>query len=110
MTGTHTASRLVPAVCESAGRLANPLKMEVGRQEIEEHMSFLNRKNEGNDQKKDSGEPLPSKEGRREKTLIVEASSDTQMPKAVIPSATGPQHTARSRLEHLYRISKILAE
>ena len=33
-----------------------------------------------------------------------------RMPKGVSPPTTGPQHTAWSRLEHLYRISKILAE
>jgi hypothetical protein len=52
-------------------------------------MSFVNRR-VGNDQKIDS--------------------SSAPMPKAVTPPTTGPQHTAWSRLEHLYRISKILAE
>src|ERR1051326_6885917 len=45
-----------------------------------------------------------------EKTIVVVSSSDVLMPKAVSPPTTGPQHTAWSRLEHLYRISKILAE
>lgn len=46
----------------------------------------------------------------KEKTIVVTSSSDTRMPKAVSPPTAGPQHTAWSRLEHLYRISKILAE
>ncbi len=73
-------------------------------------MSFVNRKDEGKDQRKDLSERGPSIEGSREKTIAVESSHHTQMPKAVSPPTTGPQHTAWSRLEHLYRISKILAE
>ena len=46
----------------------------------------------------------------KEKTVIVETLCTTPIPTAVIPPATGPQHTAWSRLEHLYRISKVLAQ
>src|ERR1051326_1245593 len=74
-------------------------------------MSFLNRKDEENDQEKDSLERRSSKQGRpTEKKIVAASSSDVRMPKAVSPPTTGPQHTAWSRLEHLYRISKILAE
>src|SRR5579862_525685 len=72
-------------------------------------MSFMNRKDEENEQKKDSSERSP-KQRLKENTIVVTSSSDTRMPKAVSPPTTGPQHTAWSRLEHLYRISKILAE
>src|SRR5437867_13260369 len=73
-------------------------------------MSFVNRNDEENDQKKDSLERRSSKKGPSEKTVVVASSSEAQMPKAVSLATTGPQHTAWSRLEHLYRISKILAE
>src|SRR6476620_289957 len=73
-------------------------------------MSFVNRNDEGNDNKKDSLEKRSSKQRPTEKTIVVTSSSDARMPKAVSPPTTGPQHTAWSRLEHLYRISKILAE
>jgi|ERR1051326_3114418 signal transduction histidine kinase len=74
-------------------------------------MSFVNRKGEENDQKRDSLERRLSKQRRpAEETIVVASSSDVPMPKAVSPPTTGPQHTAWSRLEHLYRISKILAE
>jgi signal transduction histidine kinase len=46
----------------------------------------------------------------KDQKKIVETSATAQMPKAVSPPTTGPQHTAWSRLEHLYRISKVLAE
>jgi K+-sensing histidine kinase KdpD len=45
-----------------------------------------------------------------EKTIVIASSSEVQLPEAARPPTTGPQHTAWSRLEHLYRISKILAE
>src|SRR6478672_1561610 len=44
------------------------------------------------------------------KPIVVASSSEARMPNPVPPPTTGPQHTAWSRLEHLYRISKILAE
>src|SRR2546427_3492991 len=73
-------------------------------------MSFVNRNDEENDQKKDSLERRSSKKGPSEKTVVVASSSEAQMPKAVSLATAGPQHTAWSRLDHLYRISKILAE
>ena len=73
-------------------------------------MSFVNRKDKENDHKKDSLEQRSLKQQPSEKTIVVASSSEARMPKAVSPPTTGPQHTGWSRLEHLYRISKTLAE
>lgn len=44
-----------------------------------------------------------------EKTLLVEAGSAASLPKAVGPPDAGPKQSSWSRLDHLYRISKLLA-
>jgi len=71
-------------------------------------MSTPTPKNEGNDPQKGSLERQTSERRSKEKNVNVEPT--TQIPTAVIPSATEPQHTAWSRLEHLYRIGKVLAQ
>jgi len=69
----------------------------------------VSRKDERNDPKKDSLERSSSNPALTGKT-VSESSSDVRMPKAVSRPTTGPQHNVWIRLEHLYRISKILAE
>jgi K+-sensing histidine kinase KdpD len=73
-------------------------------------MSALNRKNKDNKREKDSSqaqEPIP-REQPREKTVVIKARSIAKMPKAVSPPTSGAQHKGWSRLDHLYRISKLL--
>lgn len=53
---------------------------------------------------------LSAKDEENEKTIEIETSATAQMPKPIGPPKTGPQHTGLSRLEHLYRISTVLAE
>jgi signal transduction histidine kinase len=60
---------------------------------MEERMGAVNRKEDEND--------------RGEKGIVIKTLSTAEMPKAMIPKS-GPQLTAWSRLDQLYRISKLL--
>jgi signal transduction histidine kinase len=67
-------------------------------------------KDEGNDHGKDPLDRRTSKDRSKKESIVVKTSATAQIPNAVSPPTTGPQHTAWSSLEHLYRISKVLAE
>ena|SRR5205809_857408 len=51
---------------------------------------------------------VPKGKTRTEKTVLVEEGAGAKMPDAVGPSESEPTHTSWSRLDHLYRITKLL--
>ena len=51
---------------------------------------------------------VPKGKTRIERTVLVEEGAGAKMPSAVGPSESEPTHTSWSRLDHLYRITKLL--